>query len=97
MGLDIDQLIPPEAVADAQREAAEDFEVWPENWDAVEIFRACDTQWNVLLGLGGLYYEGLDYERVAVVARDWMGLPLTRDLLARIRVLENEGKKILNR
>jgi len=82
-------------VADAQRE--EDFEVWPENWDAVEIFRACDTQWTVLLGLGGLYYEGLDYTRVAGVARDWLGVPLTRDLLARIRVMESEGKKLLNR
>lgn len=71
-------------------------EVWPENWDAVQVFCACDSQWTTLLGWGALYYQGLDYAKVASVARDWCGLPLSRELLARIRVMEAEAKQILN-
>lgn len=88
-------MIPPDAVA-AAREEFELCDVWPEHWDAVQVFCACDTQWIVLLGLGGLYYQGLDYQRVAGVARDWFGLVLTRALLAQIRVMEHEAKQILN-
>lgn len=81
---------------DARREF-EEFEVWPENWDAVQIFRQCDTQWTVLIGWATLYYEGLDYQKAASVARDWCGIALTPELLTQIRVMENEAKKILNR
>jgi hypothetical protein len=45
----------------------QDFEVWPENWPAVELFLRCQTQWRtsvngragldygVVLSLGSLY------------------------------------------
>jgi hypothetical protein len=82
-------------VADAQEEF-EHCDVWPENWDAAEVFCRCDSQWIVLLGLGGLYYQGLDYQRVTCVARDWLGVTPTRQLLDQIRVMEHEAKKILN-
>ena len=72
------------------------FDVWPENWDAVDVFMQCDTQWTVLVGFGGVHHEGLDYRKVASVARDWCGLELSRDLLGQIRVMENEAKQILN-
>jgi hypothetical protein len=71
--------------------------VWPEHWDAVELFRHCATQWTVHLGLGGLYYQGLDYERVASVAREWFEMTPTRKLLWQVRVMEDEARKILNR
>ncbi len=82
-------------MADA-RDEFEHCDVWPECWDAVQVFCACDSQWTTLLGWGGLYYQGLDYHKVGSVARDWFGLTLTRELLAQIRVMEHEGKKILN-
>jgi hypothetical protein len=85
-------------VAQARRGSSEDFEVWPEHWDAVEVFRSCDTQWTLHLGaLGGLFYQGLDYRKVASVARDWFGIEPKKELLAQIRVMEDEARKILNR
>ena len=37
-----------------------DFEVWQENWEAVQIFLRAQTQWNVSMdGLVGLKYEVL--------------------------------------
>lgn len=91
----MDQLIPPDAVA-AAREEFEHCDVWPEHWDAAQVFCACDSQWTALLGWRGLYYQGLDYQKVASVARDWFGLTLTKRLLDQIRVMEHEARQILN-
>ena len=46
-----------------RREDVEDTsvcEVWPENWEAFQIFARCQTQWNTANG----YYVGLNYEFV---------------------------------
>ena len=41
-------------------EESEDFEVWDENWEAVQMFLRVQTQWNVSMdGLVGLKYEVL--------------------------------------
>lgn len=38
----------------------DEFEVWPENWPAFELFTRITTQWNVGMGgLVGLRYEAL--------------------------------------
>ena len=38
----------------------EDFEVWEENWETVQMFLRAQTQWNVSMdGLVGLKYEVL--------------------------------------
>lgn len=37
--------------------APEEFEVWPENWDAVRVFASIQTQWRI--GMAGP--TGLDY------------------------------------
>ncbi|WP_226781834.1 DUF1799 domain-containing protein [Oceaniglobus trochenteri] len=50
---------PPQAV----------FDVWPENWNAVGAFLACQTQWRVSVGMGGGQWLGLDYPAVDVVIR----------------------------
>lgn len=44
-------------------QAQEDFEVWPENWDYVEMFLRVGTQWRT--GMGGP--TGLDYTAVLAV------------------------------
>jgi hypothetical protein len=54
---------------DEERSAAPEFGVWAENWDAVLLFAACDTQWRVAAGLGGAQVLGLDYRGVEVVMR----------------------------
>lgn len=46
----------PEPKADE----SEDFEVWDENWETVQMFLRVQTQWNVSMdGLVGLKYEVL--------------------------------------
>ena len=46
----------PEPKADE----SEDFEVWDENWETVQMFLGVQTQWNVSMdGLVGLKYEVL--------------------------------------
>ena len=41
-------------------EEPEDFEVWDENWETVQMFLRAQTQWNVSIdGLVGLKYEVL--------------------------------------
>jgi hypothetical protein len=41
-------------------EESEDFEVWDENWETVQMFLRVQTQWNVSMdGLIGLKYEVL--------------------------------------
>jgi hypothetical protein len=87
--------VPAEQVADALKES-EAFEVWPEHWDAVRLFQACDTQWTVLLGVvGGSYHQGLDMCKVEIV-REWLGIPRSAELLWQLRVMTSEAKKYLN-
>lgn len=45
--------------------AETDIEIWPENWQAVMVFEALSTQWN--LGMGGPI--GLRYESLPTVLR----------------------------
>jgi hypothetical protein len=81
-------------VADAAEEA-EPLEVWPEHWDAVRLFEACDAQWSVHVGMGGLYYQGLDMTKVDTV-REWLGIEKSAQLLGQLRVMASEAKKFLN-
>jgi hypothetical protein len=61
MGLPEDQIakIAPEKIRN-------DFEVLPENWEAVQFFLRCQTQWRTG-GMGGMV--GLDYGAVAWLLR----------------------------
>lgn len=59
------------------------FEVWPENWPAVDLFLLCQTQWR--MGPGGI--AGLDYGAVLSVARLW-GMKRLRETMADVQVIE---------
>jgi Phage related hypothetical protein (DUF1799) len=69
---------------DAPDEPEEDFDVEPDNWDAVRVFLACDTQWRV--GPMGVVL-GLDYAGMEAAMR-MMGMPCTPALFAQLRTLE---------
>lgn len=60
-------------------------EVMPENWGAMRIFLAMDTQWR-RAGMAGVA-TGLDYAALPVVAAA-LALALDADLLARLRIAE---------
>lgn len=50
----------PERARKSFGEAAVEFEVWPENWPALELFAAVSTQWRVgMAGATGLDYAGV--------------------------------------
>ncbi|MBX9702389.1 MAG: DUF1799 domain-containing protein [Acetobacteraceae bacterium] len=67
---------------------AETVEVWPENWSAVRVFVAMDTQWR-RAGMTGIPC-GLDYAAIPPVA-GMLGVAADADLLARLQVLEAEA------
>jgi|TARA_R100001510_G_scaffold23703_1_gene20862 hypothetical protein len=73
-------------------EAPENFEVWPDNWPAVEMFLCCQTQWRTTQA--GVV--GLDYAAVQWLFR----LYEVKDQLAvfeSLQVMEAAAVKILNK
>ena len=65
--------------------APEDYGVWAENWDAVDLFLRCQTQWRS--GPGGLI--GLDYSVLLALAT--MYLPASAEaetVLEEVQIME---------
>ncbi|KLN57618.1 DUF1799 domain-containing protein [Variovorax paradoxus] len=73
------------------------FELWPEHLDAYEVFFACRRQWRVEVGMGGAYFQGLDFSAVDVVMKH-LGIPRKRqrEVFLQVQVMEDEGVKVLN-
>lgn len=70
-------------VALPEQEPEGDFEVWEENWPAVEMFLRCQTQWRTTMG--GLL--GLDYGALAWLLRLYE-VEDQRSLLEDLQVME---------
>jgi len=62
--------------------------VWPENWPALRLFLAVQTQWRIA-GMAGVPI-GLDYAALPVAARA-LRLRLDAGLLRRLQVIEAEA------
>jgi hypothetical protein len=91
--VDLDDLLPPR---DEDASDEDDvFEVWPEHWDAVRLFQACDDQWTVLVSWGGSFYQGIDFAKVTAVA-EWIGVAKTEALFWQMRQMIAEAKLVLN-
>lgn len=58
--------------------------MYPENWDAVNLFVRLQTQWKIS-PMG--QRVGLEYHSVSVVSR-YMGIKATRDLFADLQLME---------
>ncbi|ACD15595.1 DUF1799 domain-containing protein [Paraburkholderia phytofirmans] len=83
------------------RPGEDDFEVLPENWDAVEVFTSLGTQWkkSVVSSLsgGGVFYEGLDYSAVESVFRMFgFKRKRHRELFDAVRVMERAALDVLS-
>lgn len=75
-----------------------DIGVWPENWQAWEVFAAMATQWRISVGVGGAVYHGLDYAALpAVEQRVGVKKRQRADTFARLRVMEAAAREELNR
>lgn len=64
----------------------DDFEIFPENWDAVQVYLACQTQW-IVGGMDGSIV-GLNYQSVELVMR--LKECQNFDTLQRVQVMESE-------
>ena len=74
-----------------------DYLVWAENWDTWCVFRDCGTQWIVLAGMSGFYYQGIDYMKLATVM-DFKTVPDDKRaaMFDDIRLMEGVAKQVLN-
>lgn len=72
----------------------EDTEVWPENWQPLEVFHALMTQWNV--GMNGVI--GLRYEAIKDVLTDEFGIAEKdhAEIRRALRVMERAAVQQIN-
>lgn len=69
--------------------------VWEEHHPALEVFLLCRTQWRVLVGMGGVSYQGLDYPAVESVMR-MQGIDDAGEILSQLQHLEAGALEALN-
>ncbi|MBL0142663.1 MAG: DUF1799 domain-containing protein [Betaproteobacteria bacterium] len=73
-----------------------DYEIWPENADALRAFSFCESQWRVAFGpMGGAVWMGLRWDAVDRALRIF-GIPDNEETWWAIRVLEREASAALN-
>lgn len=81
----------PEALPDEEEEET-DYRVLPENWETVQVFIRCATQWRYA-GMAG-QPTGLDYSAVESVMR-MRAVDDQSDALDRLRIMEGEVLRVL--
>ena len=73
-------------------ETPKDFEVWPDNWPAVEMFLRCQTQWRTTsAGVCGLDYSAVEWLFRLYEVKDQPAV------LEDLQVMEAAAIKILNK
>jgi hypothetical protein len=55
--------------AETKTPVVEGLEVMAQNIASFRVWKACETQWRVISGMGGTAWLGLDYNAVDVVLR----------------------------
>jgi hypothetical protein len=76
-----------------QEDEDPDFLVEPENWDAVEVFIRCGTQWNYG-AMGGVI--GMRYEGVAPVITAAFPKRRHNEIWSAIHIMERAALEVLN-
>jgi hypothetical protein len=91
---------PADVVAKAeapQQPVNHDFHVWEDNWEVVCVFIDLATQWQVISGMGGVAYQGVNYLALEAVLRLRQIEPvLWPDLFQGIRIMERAALPLLN-
>lgn len=74
---------------------SEDCEVWPENWQSLELFVALGTQWNVS-AMG--HYLGINYPAVDAIM-NILAVPKKQkpDLFSDLQIMERAALEYINR
>lgn len=80
-----------------EQEQGEAFPVWPENEAALRWFIKLEKQWRLLLGMGGLVYQGLRYDIALLLLRE-AGLKrkARNAVMDDLRLMEDAALPLLN-
>lgn len=76
----------------SQAQEQDEFEVWPENWDTVQLFLLVQTQWRTG-SMGGVI--GLDYTAIDSAVR-FAEMDVTPEMFKGLRVMESSAVNALN-
>lgn len=93
--------IPEEQIAQIERNSdGGDFEIWADNWAALEAFLFVSTQWNVVQQDGGMapgrtLYVGLNYACIAA-GLCGAGIEASPEIWRGLRVMEAAARNTLN-
>lgn len=75
----------PDLLKQKNRRRRDDvFEVWPPNWDAVQLFLKVDTQWR-FGAMGGL--TGLDYPAIDVAVK-FLAIDVSPAMFEGLQIME---------
>lgn len=93
--------LPPEEIEAAAAWLAaeaepEGFEVYPENWQSLEVFLALGTQWNWVAGFSAAVRSGLRYEAITPLFLESLGVrKRTRpQVLGDVRAMERAALEV---
>jgi len=84
------------AASEQDGEQTDGVGVWPDNWRAVRLFLAVETQWRVALGFGVSVHSGLDYSGVEAAMRRLKIDDEDGELFADLQEMERAALPILN-
>lgn len=76
----------------AEESKPKDFEIWPENWKAVEVFMRLHTQWKYG-AMGGVI--GLDYSSLPFIF-EMLEVDNKKETFQSIQIMENAALEVLN-
>lgn len=73
-------------------------EIWAEHLEAFELFSACSSQWRIVAGMAGAYYQGLDASAV-LATMHMLGVKQEdqRERLQQLLYIESGALEVLNK
>jgi hypothetical protein len=92
--------LPPEIIANKEAEVRRanehHFEVFPENWEVVTIFRRLKHQWRFVSGLNGARVAGLNYAGVESFLR-MLGIKRSKqpEILGHLQTMEDAALAVI--
>ena len=76
--------------ADAPEPETDQIEIMAQNLISFRVWKAVETQWRIVAGMGGVAWNGLDYVALDVVLRR-TGIENADDVFADIMLMEEEA------
>lgn len=82
----------------AEQAEPEKIEVWAEHVEAFDLFIACSSQWRIVAGMSGVFYQGLDASALAATM-NMLGIEQghRRERLQQVRQIESGALEMMNK